>query len=61
MEEVKLVIDYKCKEWIGTEWAKYLDPETLFGNKFLNKYLPKAKLNPAKPLVERDQFGNVRL
>lgn len=28
------VIDKKCKCWLGTEFAKYLRPETLFGNKF---------------------------
>lgn len=33
-EDFKAVIDKKCAEWIGTEWEKYLRPETLFGNKF---------------------------
>jgi uncharacterized phage protein (TIGR02220 family)/predicted phage replisome organizer len=33
-EDFKVVIDKKCAEWIGTEWEKYLRPETLFGNKF---------------------------
>lgn len=28
------VIDKKCAEWIGTEWEKFLRPETLFGTKF---------------------------
>lgn len=28
------VIDKKCGEWIGTEWEKFLRPETLFGTKF---------------------------
>ncbi len=28
------VIDKKCEEWIGTEYEKYLRPETLFGTKF---------------------------
>ena len=32
------VIDKKCEEWIGTEFEKYLSPETLFGTKF-EKYL----------------------
>lgn len=30
------VIDKKWKEWKGTEWEKYIRPETLFGNKFEN-------------------------
>ncbi len=41
------VIDKKCNEWLGTEWEKFLRPETLFGTKFesyLNaKVTPKAK------------------
>lgn len=28
------VIEVKCAEWLGTEWEKYLRPETLFGTKF---------------------------
>ena len=28
------VIDNKSKEWLGTEYEKYLRPETLFGTKF---------------------------
>lgn len=30
----QVVIDKKCAEWIGTEYEKYLRPETLFGTKF---------------------------
>ncbi len=33
-DDFKKVIDNKCAEWIGTEWEKYLRPETLFGTKF---------------------------
>lgn len=33
-EDFKTVIDKKYKEWNGTEFAKYLRPETLFGAKF---------------------------
>lgn len=33
-EDFKTVIDKKCAEWIGTEWEKFLRPETLFGTKF---------------------------
>ena len=29
-----LVIEKKCIEWLGTDMAKYLRPETLFGSKF---------------------------
>lgn len=34
LEDFKEVIDKKCAEWMGTEWEKYLRPETLFGTKF---------------------------
>ena len=41
-EDFKIVIDVKCKSWIGTEWEKFLRPATLFGNKFEN-YLNENK------------------
>ena len=34
LEDFKTVIDKKFKEWSGTEFAKFLRPETLFGTKF---------------------------
>jgi predicted phage replisome organizer/uncharacterized phage protein (TIGR02220 family) len=34
LDDFKMVIDKKCAEWIGTEFEKYLRPETLFGTKF---------------------------
>ncbi|MGL5085587.1 MAG: conserved phage C-terminal domain-containing protein, partial [Clostridium sp.] len=33
-EEFIKVIDNKVSEWVGTEYEKYLRPETLFGTKF---------------------------
>lgn len=44
-EDFMRVIDNKCADWLGTEWAQYLRPSTLFGSKFEN-YLnrsPQAK------------------
>lgn len=38
LDDFIVVIDKKSNEWIGTEFEKYLCPETLFGNKF-EKYL----------------------
>lgn len=38
------VIDTMCERWINTEYEEYLQPTTLFGNKF-DKYLNKPKLN----------------
>lgn len=34
VDDFKTVIDKKCAEWIGTEFAQYLRPATLFGTKF---------------------------
>ena len=34
VDDFKTVIDKKCAEWLGTDMAKYLRPETLFGTKF---------------------------
>jgi uncharacterized phage protein (TIGR02220 family)/predicted phage replisome organizer len=34
LDDFKAVIDKKCTEWTGTEFEKYLRPETLFGTKF---------------------------
>ena len=41
------VINKKCNEWIGGEFEKYLQPETLFGNKF-EKYLNQKIIKPKK-------------
>ncbi len=55
------VIDKKCDDWLGTEWEKFLRPETLFGTKFesyLNaKVTPKAKTNGSEaPKNSTDEF-----
>jgi len=34
VEDFYTVIDKKVAEWMGTEWQKFLRPETLFSNKF---------------------------
>jgi len=34
LEDFQVVIDKKCREWMGTEYEKFLRPETLFGTKF---------------------------
>ena len=38
-DDFKKVIDNKCKEWIGTDFEKYLTPETLFRTSNFEKYL----------------------
>lgn len=34
LDNFKIVIDKKCEEWLGTDFEKFLRPETLFSNKF---------------------------
>ncbi len=41
------VISNKCDEWGGTEMAKYLRPETLFGTKFESYLNQKGKPRPS--------------
>jgi uncharacterized phage protein (TIGR02220 family) len=51
--DFKTVIDVKCKEWLNTDMAKYLRPETLFGNKFesyLNQPVAKPPDDPNAPI-----------
>lgn len=49
LSDFEVVINKKCMEWIGTEYEKYLRPETLFGTKFesyLNaRIIPKQTNN----------------
>ena len=42
LQYFKTVIDKKYSEWSGTEFAKFLRPETLFGNKF-SRYLNQVE------------------
>lgn len=39
LEDFKTVIDKKCVEWVGTEWEKFLRPETLFRAGKFESYL----------------------
>lgn len=48
LDDFKVVIDKKCADWIGTDYEKYLRPETLFSPKFegyLNEKPRKAGNN----------------
>ena len=59
VEDFKKVISNKCTEWMGTEWEKFLRPETLFGTKFEN-YLnapPRRAGQKASPyhFMEREK------
>ena len=60
VDDLKTVIDKKCQEWIGTEFEKYLTPETLFrpGNfeKYLNQRInkPKQSITELKAVAKRE-------
>ena len=60
LDDFKTVIDKKSDEWIGTEFEKFLRPETLFGTKFEN-YLNapirrKVETNTSAPLSSGNPF-----
>ncbi len=44
-EDFKTVIEKKAKEWIGTEYAKYLRPQTLFQESKFDGYLNQPEAN----------------
>lgn len=56
IDDFKKVIDTKTAEWSGTDMAKYLRPETLFGTKF-ESYLNQE----VKPKIEKgtESYGGV--
>lgn len=56
LEDFKTVIDKKSSEWMGTEFEKFLRPETLFGTKF-EGYL-NAKINPKQTKVINNNIQN---
>lgn len=46
LDDFKNVIDNKVLEWKGTDFEKFLRPETLFGNKFEGYLNQKVKSLP---------------
>ena len=59
LEDFKRVIDIKFIEWKGTEFEKYLRPETLFGTKFesyLNQKVKKATLTDFAKVVNVEEI-----
>lgn len=48
LEDFVTVIDKKCAEWLGTDWEKFLRPETLFGPKF-ESYLNQNTTKKGEP------------
>lgn len=48
LDDFHQVIDKKSAEWLGTDYEKYLRPETLFGNKFEGYLNQKDSSNKSK-------------
>lgn len=55
LEDFCAVIDCKCKQWLGTERAKYLRPETLFADGHFDSYLNEARISNGKEPEEVSQ------
>lgn len=56
LEDLNLVVEYLVDRWLGTEWAKYLNPETMFRpGKFPGNLLAAQAWNNAGRKSERDQ------
>lgn len=51
LDDFIAVIDKKYNEWIGTEFERYMNPETLFGTKF-EKYLNQKTTRSKKTLKD---------
>ncbi|WP_034991625.1 conserved phage C-terminal domain-containing protein [Liquorilactobacillus vini] len=49
LEDFKTVITKKTDEWLNTDMAKYLRPETLFGTKFESYLNQKRGADPSDP------------
>ena len=49
VDDFKKVIDNKCAEWLGTEQAQYLRPETLFAPSHFESYLNQKPVSKPKP------------
>ena len=58
VEDFKKVIDSKSKEWLNTDFEKYLRPTTLFGSKFEN-YLNEA--NKKTPIAVGAENKNIKV
>lgn len=53
VDDFKTVIDKKISDWKGTQWEKFLRPETLFSNKF-EGYLNQNIVKPKKEQFEEE-------
>lgn len=59
LEDFKQVISNKCNDWKGTDFEKYLRPETLFGTKFESYLNSKAKNNNKEDIRKAFMIGDI--
>lgn len=57
ISDLKLVIDKKVKDWKGTDWAKFLRPNTLFAKSKIENYL-NSNDNDKQPVSKFSKFAN---
>lgn len=57
VEDFEKVINVKASEWLGTEWEKFLRPETLFGNKF-EGYLNQKEKAPTGIGARKNNYNS---
>jgi uncharacterized phage protein (TIGR02220 family) len=61
VEELKNVIDYKAKEWMGKDMQKYLRPKTLFNKTNIEGYLNDSnQLVPTESMYENKPNQNTK-
>jgi len=59
VDEIKSVIDYKAKEWMGKDMQKFLRPQTLFNKTKFEGYLNDSnQLVPTEASHENKSKGN---
>lgn len=61
VEDFKIVISKKARDWLGTDYAKFLRPETLFGTKFegyLNEKEREFTTNDIAKNMDWERFLN---
>lgn len=61
IEDFKKVIDKKSQEWLGTDFEKFLRPETVFGNKFegyLNQKIKGGKCSNVFLDIMKNDYDN---
>ena len=59
VDDFKTVIDKKYDEWVGTEFEKYLDPDTLFAPSKFEKYLNQKGERNGRKRMETEHEESV--